>query len=286
MTDRGFGKRDLAVSRAALVLENHRVEGSLHLDPAKRRFSDAWEALLRERRGFVPVTDVQLIPHDHPDRPTSLAFILVDKGDVQAAFPLDPVEANEAGNGHRPQGSQKISLEPVDVALLLNHLTVEGRMHMPPGVPRFSDGWERILGDGRAFIPLTDAKIAGHDGGHLLGEADFLIVDKHEVRAAYPTANGSNPAGARRIALEPLAARMQLDDLIVDGVVHVDRARAGFDRFSDQWETLMRDRREYIPVTDATIGSRDGGRVYGAADFLMLDKREIRAAQPRVEPTR
>jgi hypothetical protein len=79
---------------------------------------------------------------------------------------------------------------------------------------------------------------------------------------------------------------MQLDDLIVDGVVHVDRARAGFDRFSDQWETLMRDRREYIPVTDATIGSRDGGRVYGAADFLMLDKREIRAAQPRVEPTR
>ena len=50
-------------------------------------------------------------------------------------------------------------------------------------------------------------------------------------------------------------------------------------RFSDGWETVMRDQREYIPVTDARIQTIEGGEVV-KSPFIEVRKADIRAVYP------
>lgn len=50
-------------------------------------------------------------------------------------------------------------------------------------------------------------------------------------------------------------------------------------RFSDAWETVMRDSRSYIPVTDAQISTLDGAEVVNSP-FIEIRKADIRAVFP------
>ena len=50
-------------------------------------------------------------------------------------------------------------------------------------------------------------------------------------------------------------------------------------RFSDAWETVMRDQRDYIPVTDARIQTIEGGEVV-KSPFIEVRKADIRAVYP------
>lgn len=50
-------------------------------------------------------------------------------------------------------------------------------------------------------------------------------------------------------------------------------------RFSDAWETVMRDERDYIPVTDVRIQTIDGGEVV-KSPFIEVRKADIRAVYP------
>ncbi|MGH2753765.1 MAG: response regulator [Actinomycetota bacterium] len=79
----------------------------------------------------------------------------------------------------------RIQLVTTRVVLLLTGYRVEGNVHLPPELSRFSDAWESLIRDQRAFLPITDAKVT------MLGEsqssfANFLEVRKSDIQGVFP----------------------------------------------------------------------------------------------------
>lgn len=72
----------------------------------------------------------------------------------------------------------------VGVVLLMDPYVVNGTIHLPPEVARFSDAWETVLADRRTFIPVTDAEIKR--GDEVVLRTPFIHVRKADVRAASP----------------------------------------------------------------------------------------------------
>ena len=75
-------------------------------------------------------------------------------------------------------------LVKVGVVLLMDPYVVNGTIHLPPEVSRFSDAWESVLADRRTFIPVTDAEIKR--GEEIVLRTPFIHVRKSDVRAASP----------------------------------------------------------------------------------------------------
>jgi hypothetical protein len=81
---------------------------------------------------------------------------------------------------------QKIALRVVRVVLMLDVCRIEGFIHLPPELSRFSDAWESVMRDPRAFFPVTGTKLRYGDDSQLLYAPDFMEVRKTEVRAVFP----------------------------------------------------------------------------------------------------
>lgn len=77
-----------------------------------------------------------------------------------------------------------IELVPVRVSLLLDTMTIEGTIHVAPERQRFSDAWETLVRDPRAFIPVTGAVVRRTLDPDV--EVPFMQVRKGDVRAVYP----------------------------------------------------------------------------------------------------
>ena len=73
----------------------------------------------------------------------------------------------------------------VPVVLLLDAYRIEGKLHLPPELVRFSDAWESVMRDHREYVPVTDARITTIDGVEVV-ESPFLEVRKSDVRAVFP----------------------------------------------------------------------------------------------------
>ena len=70
------------------------------------------------------------------------------------------------------------------VVLMLGTYRVEGNVHVPVELTRFSDAWEAVVRDPREFLPVTDAKMFGSDG-QMIASAAFIQVRKKDVTAAF-----------------------------------------------------------------------------------------------------
>jgi DNA-binding response OmpR family regulator len=81
--------------------------------------------------------------------------------------------------------ASRMDLVVVGVVLLLDHYRVEGKVHLPPEPARFSDAWESVLRDTRAYLPVTDARVASRGGDEVAAPA-FVEVRKSDVRAVFP----------------------------------------------------------------------------------------------------
>ena len=66
-----------------------------------------------------------------------------------------------------------------------------------------------------------------------------------------------------------------MDPYVVRGTIHLPPEVA---RFSDAWESVLGDRRVFIPVTDATI--MRGDEVVLETPFIHVRKGDVRAASP------
>ena len=78
-----------------------------------------------------------------------------------------------------------IELVTTRVVLLLAGYRVEGNVHLPPELSRFSDAWESLIRDQRAFLPITDPRVT------MLGEAassaaQFMEVRKSDIQGVFP----------------------------------------------------------------------------------------------------
>jgi len=78
-----------------LMLGEYRVEGEVYVPVELTRFSDAWEAVVRDPREFLPVTNAKLFSAEG-QMLVNAAFIQVRKEDVRAAFTADASRALEA----------------------------------------------------------------------------------------------------------------------------------------------------------------------------------------------
>ena len=89
---------------------------------------------------------------------------------------------------------QKIALRVVRVVLMLDVCRIEGWIHLPPELSRFSDAWESVMRDPRTFFPVTGTKLRYGDESQLLYAPEFMEVRKTEVRAIFPLdAPGDQP---------------------------------------------------------------------------------------------
>jgi hypothetical protein len=92
----------------------------------------------------------------------------------------------------------------------------------------------------------------------------------HDVRMS------DTPMSDRRVQMVVVPVVILLDAYRVEANLHLP-PEAG--RFSDAWETVMRDSRNYIPVTDAQIATIDGSEVV-KSPFIEIRKADIRAVFP------
>ncbi|MDQ3982219.1 MAG: response regulator [Actinomycetota bacterium] len=80
----------------------------------------------------------------------------------------------------------KVDLVVVGVVMLLDHYQVEGKVHLPPELARFSDAWESVIRDNRDYLPVTDVRVSLRDGHSIVASPSFMEVRKTDVRAVFP----------------------------------------------------------------------------------------------------
>ena len=83
-------------------------------------------------------------------------------------------------------------------------------------------------------------------------------------------------AGGRRIEMVVVPVVILLDAYRIEAMLHLPPDGG---RFSDSWETVMRDSRDYIPVTDVRIQTIEGQDVV-ESPFIEVRKADIRAVFP------
>ena len=83
------------------------------------------------------------------------------------------------------------------------------------------------------------------------------------------------PNGAR-MTMKVVSVVMLLDAYRIEGMLHLPPDES---RFSDAWERVLRDSREYVPVTDVKIQNLEGSDVVGSP-FIEVRKADIRAVFP------
>lgn len=81
---------------------------------------------------------------------------------------------------------RRVDVAKIRVVLLLDAYQIEGVVHLAPEALRFSDAWESVVSDGRAYIPVTEACITSAHNGDVLGTPAFMEVRKTDLRAVFP----------------------------------------------------------------------------------------------------
>lgn len=90
-----------------------------------------------------------------------------------------------AGQLPLPPVKQRVEVRAQAVVMLLGEYRVTGNIHLPTELERFSDAWDSVVRDSRAYISVTDAKVERHDG-RKIAEPSFLQVRKADIRSVYP----------------------------------------------------------------------------------------------------
>lgn len=123
------------------------------------------------------------------------ASALVSKieSQVKGAQKLPPVEVPVAPaapaaptSEHAPPAPAHVDLVSLRVVVLLQGYQVEGTVHLPPELGRFSDAWEALVKDPRHFLPVTDAIVTVQGGPNAVARANFLQLRKTDIQAVFP----------------------------------------------------------------------------------------------------
>lgn len=99
-----------------------------------------------------------------------------------------------------------------------------------------------------------------------------------------PAASAARPeprTDPNKVELVVVGVVMLLDHYQVEGKVHLAPELA---RFSDAWESLIRDNRDYVPVTDVRVSLRDGHTIVAQPSFIEVRKTDVRAVFPQDAP--
>ena len=157
--------------------------------------ADGWtliEKLRRDERfGALPIVVLTgLIEPDVVRRAASLGCEYLSKPFAASALLgkiRDGLQPAQAPARAEPRvDPNKVELVVVGVVMLLDHYQVEGKVHLPPELARFSDAWESLIRDNRDYVPVTDVRVSLRDGHTVVAMPSFMEVRKADVRAVFP----------------------------------------------------------------------------------------------------
>ena len=80
---------ELDSTPVVLLLDACRISATIYLAPELGRFSEAWEAVMRDHRLFIPVTSAVVTTLTGETVGERSAFMQVRKTDIRAVSPLD-----------------------------------------------------------------------------------------------------------------------------------------------------------------------------------------------------
>ncbi|MDQ3645864.1 MAG: response regulator [Actinomycetota bacterium] len=212
-----------------------------------------------------------LVVEDQPSIRTVVRFHLQSEGH-QAVF------AEDVEEGWRVLLKERPAAAVVDIRL--------------PG----ADGWtliERVRAD-ETFSKLPIVVVTGLKEPGVVERAEALGCDylskpfaasalvaklQANLRSTEPPKRAPVTAGMGRVRVQMVATRvvLLLERYQIEGAVYLPPE---MDRFSDAWESVMRDQRTFVPVTDARITTFDGGQVLGNPGFAEVRKLDIQAVFP------
>ena len=78
---------DLLPMRVVAFSDSYTFEGTMHLPRELNRFSEALEAVLKDKRHFIPITDAHVKPRDGTES-TTVPFIEIAKAEIIAITPV------------------------------------------------------------------------------------------------------------------------------------------------------------------------------------------------------
>lgn len=156
--------------------------------------ADGWTLIEKlrgdERFGSLPIIVLTgLIEPEVVRRAASLGCEYLSKPFAASALIGKVRNALEPGSHRAPAPDadpNKVELVVVGVVMLLDHYQVEGRVHLPPELSRFSDAWERLMRDNRDYVPVTDVRVSLRDGHTIVASPSFMAIRKADVRAVFP----------------------------------------------------------------------------------------------------
>ena len=157
--------------------------------------------------------------------------------------------------------------------------------------PPNDDAWgllERMRADDR-FEALPAIVLSGVDDAAIPERATapkpfaataLLSKIRHIIAVAHP--DGVPPQRKEgeevvRVELVAIGVVLLMTNYRVEGKVYLPPELA---RFSDAWESVMRDQRNFVPVTDARIMSLDGAHLMASPAFIEVRKAEVQTVYP------
>jgi CheY-like chemotaxis protein len=151
---------------------------------------------------------------------------------------------------------------------LIKRVRADGRFHQLPIV--ILTGTMDDQGPSRAKELGCDYLTKPFAASALLNKVKAGLEESSEFRRR-PT---DTPGPSGQIKMVPVAVVMLMDHFQVEGTIYLPPELG---RFSDAWESVVRDQRSYFPVTNARITK---GEQTIHAPFLEVRKSEVRAVFP------
>lgn len=172
---------DLDTAWASLIAED---PDAVILDLWLYGRDSGWELLERIRKNehfhsLAAVVLTGVTGRETSDRATSLGAEYLNKPFTPAAL-MDRLRRAMRSAGRAPEvrGHEVVLLTPV--------YRIEGVIHVQEELPRFTDAWEALVRDPRAYVPLTKASVRSLDGKTVYVEHDIIEVRKSDVTAIFP----------------------------------------------------------------------------------------------------
>lgn len=215
-----------------------------------------------------------LVVEDQSSISDLITFHLEDCG-------LQVVKADNAETGWRSMATHQPDAALIDIRLpgpdgwsLIERMRSDRRFEKVPALVLTSLMEAEVLDRAAALECRYLSKPFAPSG--LVHQVQGMLRDAgngHALEAPEPDAG----LAGGRVNYTASRAVLLMDHYQIRGTVYVP---AGCDRFSDAWEALLTDKRDFIPVTDATITSPANSGVMDAA-FVQVRKEHIRAIFPR-----
>lgn len=84
------------------------------------------------------------------------------------------------------KGGRSPGVRSFSVVLLTPVFWIEGTIHVPDELTRFSDAWEALVHDTRLYVPVTDALVRNLEGKNIFARTDLIEIRKEQVIIVLP----------------------------------------------------------------------------------------------------